>query len=263
MLLRRVNIRGPVRVLCSVNKTDAEWKKEAMVATLDPKAMYGSEGGGFKKLFAMHPLGTLGVYLQQILPKHKWRAEVEQYLKKLNMPAPLTVVHARRFEGQCYDRLNTGTLLCRNPAAMQGERVDSLMRACNMTTDYIDVKKAVLVSDGQFWTHAVRGLKKRRPKNADSLTGFPDGVSDTMYTKLHPGWVVSQGKKDQFSTDIWIMLLADEFWGNPASSIGFVLSEWRRNRPTFPAACYSEPKGVKHDYPGWTWQWSHKDVLEP
>ena len=70
---------------------------------------------------------------------------------------PLTVVHARRFEGQCVDRLKTGMLMCRNPAAMQGERVPELMGACNLTTDYINVEKAVLVSDHRFWVRPILG----------------------------------------------------------------------------------------------------------
>ena len=80
----RVNIRGPVKVLCSVNKSEAEWDKEEMVHDADPFNMWWHEGGGCKKSFAMHPRGTVGPYLQQLLPKFQWRAEAEEYLRKNN-----------------------------------------------------------------------------------------------------------------------------------------------------------------------------------
>ena len=255
---RRVNIRGPVPTLVSVNKTEAEWAKEKMVETIDPFFAFWHEGEGCKKLFAMHPLGPLGPYLRQILPKHKWRTHAQLYLDGLDLPAPTTSVHARRFEGQCFDRFNTGMLLCRNPAAMKGVRVPELMGACNMTTDYINVDRAVVLSDGQFWTHSRYG-KGRWPSGSKdgTLQGWPDGVSDQMYLAQHPGWILS---KNKFWMDIWVMILTDEYWGNPASSIGFVMSNWRGSRPTLPKKCYEEPEGPLV-YPGWTWKWKDQDVM--
>lgn len=218
-----------------------------------PDVIFWGEGGGPDKAWSQHPR-SLEPYITQLRPKKIIRQQATSVISDLHLPRPSTAVHARRFEGACSKLLRKGTVLCTNRTIMALKPGDKARGgwgvACNWTSDLVEAQGAVLFSDGQYFIECGANAGKIMRRG-----GKCAGVGDDDYSKRNTGWRrldVSQSgnpipyrSKITFPVSVWMQVLTDRYFGNPASSIGFVVSIWRRaeGRGSWPPECYAEHVG--------------------
>lgn len=109
-----------------------------------------------------------------------------------------TSVHLRSLEGQCQRRISTGETFCRTRGSPEDPE------PCMWTGSHFS-PSAVAMSDGQA------PARDRTFKHRSRLP---------------------------FYSQLCAMTLSDTHYGNPASSIDYIVAHWRGSKPTLPASCF-------------------------
>ena len=139
--------------------------------------------------------------LETLTPKMEYQQEAADAMSE-----PYVSVHRRNMDGECARREGTAHLFCFREAEWgAGE----LGRICDMV--YNDVENTtlpvVLFSDEQ------------RPE------------LDGTFPRLD---------NHSFQVQSWMMVLSTIHYGNPMSSVDYVVSHWRKHKDTRPAKCFAK-----------------------
>lgn len=149
--------------------------------------------------------------LRQLIPKAVYRAEAEAALAAYTLP--VTTVHRRDLEGWCIRRAkNLEFIHCPNGDVTDQLQVSDFVDSCNMEYSML--------------ANATQG-----PSSVLLLTDGQVPELDATFPLV---------SNHSFPVQTWIMTLSAVHYGNPLSSIDFLVSYWRGDdADTRPRACYN------------------------
>lgn len=159
-------------------------------------------------------------FIDRLHPKEEFRRSANKILeqKRHNNSQKIITVHRRNLEGECHQRIQKDNTFCFLPDYQHQD-----VGVCDIV--YGDVQqlmaKRINKSNNMGVSHMVLLMTDSQVLELDST--FP--VMDR-----HP-----------FPVQLWMMASSDLHFGNPASSVDYIVAHWRRNvgnGVTEPSSCY-------------------------